>query len=133
MQKKRDNTIMINTEHFTLSEFTKSKVAKDNNINNFLPLELEENAKFTLESLEKIRQAYGKPIYITSGYRCQELNKLVGGKPNSQHLKAQAVDLKWDENLYNLIKDRFVFDQLIKENGWIHLSFSKNPRKQVIE
>lgn len=124
---------MINTEHFTLNEFTKSKVAKDNNINNVLPLELEENAKFTLESLEKIRKAYEKPIYITSGYRCKELNKLVGGKPNSQHLKAQAVDLKWDENLYNLIKDRFVFDQLIKENGWIHLSFSKNPRKQVIE
>ena len=124
---------MINTEHFTLNEFTKSKVAKDNSINNFLPLELEENAKFTLESLEKIRQAYGKSIYITSGYRCQELNKLVGGKANSQHLKAQAVDLKWDENLYNLIKDRFVFDQLIKENGWIHLSFTKNPRKQVIE
>ena len=123
------------TEHFSKEEFTRSETADRLVIDNTLPDDLIETAKYTLSRLEEIRQVYGKPIIITSGYRCQELNKAIGGKPNSQHLKAEAVDLKWDPNLYKLIRDRFSFDQLIIEKNsrtkWIHLSFKlSNERNQ---
>nr|CAI9751946.1 endolysin [Herelleviridae sp.]CAI9751959.1 endolysin [uncultured phage] len=123
------------TEHFSKEEFTRSETADRLVIDNTLPDDLIETAKYTLSRLEEIRQAYGKPIIITSGYRCPELNKAVGGKPNSQHLKAEAVDLKWDLDLYKLIKDHFEFDQLIIEKNsrtkWIHLSFKRsNERNQ---
>ena len=123
------------TEHFSKEEFTRSETADRLVIDNTLPDDLIETAKYTLSRLEEIRQVYGKPIIITSGYRCQELNKAIGGKPNSQHLKAEAVDLKWAPNLYKLIRDRFSFDQLIIEKNsrtkWIHLSFKlSNERNQ---
>jgi hypothetical protein len=89
-----------------------------------------------------------EPIKIGSGFRCQQLNKAVGGVYNSQHLKGQAADLCIDGDLkkgrkwFNYIKDHLPFDQLIwehnaKGNYWVHVSFvypdfGKN-RKHVID
>ena len=123
-------------KYFNLDEFTNSTTAKKHHIDNSLPNELYDNAECLLTHLDRIRERYGKPIYINSGYRCPKLNKLVGGKPNSQHTKAQAVDLRWDNDLWNLIVNEFDFDQLINEcNGsWIHLSYTnKTNRHQILK
>ena len=59
-----------------------------NKIDNHPTLEIERNLTILIEHcLDPIREKFGKPITVTSGYRCEKLNKLVGGKPNSQHLK----------------------------------------------
>ena len=85
--------------------------------------------------LEPARQAYGKPIRVTSGYRSERLNKAVVGKPNSQHLRGQAADLVCDdlEELYDIIKELGVYDQLLLEsNGksrWVHVSFNPDGNR----
>ena len=84
--------------------------------------------------LEPLRVAMGEPIKIGSGFRCQQLNKAVGGVYNSQHMKGQAADLCIDgdrqkgRKWFNYIKNHLPFDQLIWEhnsNGtyWVHVSF----------
>ena len=80
--------------------------------------------------LNPVRELYGKPIYVTSGYRSPSVNKAVGGAKNSQHLKGEAADittLSIEENkkVFDIIKKHTFFDQLILEQGgkWIHVSF----------
>lgn len=124
-------------KYFTITEFERSSVAKERGIDNTIPLFLLDKANYTLQCLDEIREGYGKPIIITSGYRCPELNKAVGGVSNSQHTKCEAADLRWDDGLFEFIRDNFEFDQLIAEvNGstkWIHVSFKKKgERNQVL-
>lgn len=113
--------------YFSINEFTRSATADRLKIDNSLPPELLDAATYTLQRLDDIRAGYGKPIVITSGYRCPALNKAVGGKPNSQHLKAQAADLKWDNELLAYLLQHAHFDQLIEESSrqtkWLHISF----------
>ena len=132
------------TEHFKLSEFVRSDTADRNHIDNTPTPEVVDNLRALCRNvLEPARVAFVAPIYITSGYRCKELNKAVGGKPTSQHLRGEAADLqvRGVENLrrlYNVIKSRGVFDQLLYEsNGstkWIHVSYkSSGNRRQAID
>lgn len=113
--------------YFSMKEFTRSATADRLKIDNSLPPELLDAATYTLQRLDDIRAGYGKPIVITSGYRCPALNKVVGGKPNSQHQKAQAADLKWDNELLAYLLQHAHFDQLIEESSkrtkWLHISF----------
>lgn len=123
---------------FTLQEFIKSPTADKWNIDNTPSKEVVENINYVISRLQPIRDEYGKPIYITSGYRCPELNKKVGGKKNSQHLMGLAADLKWDDDLFTLIAENYAFDQLIEEKSgstkWIHISFKReNERHQILE
>ena len=131
------------TEHFTLSEFVRSETATNKNIDNMPTPDVVDNLRNLCSNvLEPARLAFGSPIYITSGYRCPALNKAVGGKPTSQHLRGEAADLqvRGIENLrklYKLIRDNGVFDQLLYEsNGatkWIHVSYkSSGNRRQAI-
>lgn len=122
---------------FTNKEFTRSATAERLGISNEVPEDLQDNAAYTLQRLDEIREAYGHPIVITSGYRCPALNKAVVGKPNSQHTKAQAADLKWSSYLWEFLLNYCKFDQLIEETSrrtkWIHISFNKDgERNQVI-
>lgn len=129
-------------KYFSIDEMCKSQTAKEHNINNTPPVEVEENLRrLIVEILDPIRNIYGKPIMVTSGYRCKELNDLIGGSPNSQHCSGEAADLRCDNNLYifNLIKDNFIFDQLINEwpdqNGcpsWVHVSFKKGKNRREV-
>ena len=99
--------------------------------------------------LEPLRLAMKEPIKIGSGFRCEALNKAVGGVSNSQHMKGQAVDLCIDGDIkkgkkwFEYIKNHLPFDQLIWEKNpktgsyWVHVSyvypdFGRN-RRQVIE
>ena len=132
--------IMKLTEHFTLSEFVRSETATNKHIDNTPTPEVIENlCALCRNVLEPARVAFGAPIYITSGYRCAALNKAVGGKPTSQHLRGEAADLqvRGVENLrklYRMIKNHGVFDQLLFEsNGatkWIHVSYKSNGNRR---
>lgn len=137
------------TMHFTIEELYASNKAKELGIDNKPSIQkmihLVYLAAFVLEPL---RVAMGMPIRISSGYRCDALNKAVGGVYNSQHLKGQAADICIDgdmtkgRKMFNYIRDNLPFDQLIWEHNkagiyWIHVSFvfpdfGKN-RKQVID
>lgn len=133
------------TEHFTLAEFVRSETAANKHIDNTPSQEAVDNLRALCRNvLEPARVAYGEPIYITSGYRCHALNKAVGGKPTSQHLRGEAADLQVQgvrnlKCLYNAIKDHGVFDQLLFESNkagakWIHVSYtSYGNRRQAID
>lgn len=125
-------------KYFTFTEMIKSPTADKNKINNE-PTDptIISNINYTMERLDEIREKYGKPIIITSGYRCLKLNKLVGGKPNSFHLKGLAADLKYSVELWSFLVQHAKFDKLILETSkstkWIHIQFSKeNERNQVL-
>ena len=129
---------------FTLRELTKSDTAIRKGIKN-APSKLEESNLIALVEniLDPLREAYGKPIIVTSGYRCEELNRLIGGSKTSQHRSGQAVDIRTiidtpEENkkLYDLIiKLNLPFDQLIDEHNfdWVHVSYSPKHRKQTLK
>lgn len=122
---------LIDTKYFKGWEIVNSTKAKENNIDN-TPTEDEiiNNLNHTLQRLNAIREGYGKPIIISSGYRCPELNELVGGAKDSKHLTGLAVDLKWDKDLVEYIIDNCSFDKLIREKSgnvkWIHIQFRKD-------
>ena len=79
---------MVGTKNFSQSELERSSKAEKNKIDNSIPAEYIDNAQELLNALQVIRDSLGKPIKITSGYRCEKLNRLVGGVQNSSHLKA---------------------------------------------
>ena len=125
---------MKNGQYITVNEMLHSQTAEKLNIKNVPndPIVIE-NLEHTIEQLDELRRLYGHPIIITSGYRCPELNKAVGGKPNSQHVKGQAADLKYDPELLQFIIKNFHYDQLIEETSkrskWIHISFNKEKER----
>ncbi|WLT05830.1 D-Ala-D-Ala carboxypeptidase family metallohydrolase [Gilliamella apis] len=115
------------TEHFTLDEFTHSTIASRLKIDNSVPAELVPNIQLTAIKLELVRKALGKPIIITSGYRCPALNTRVGGVSTSAHTKGLAVDFHCaygnpKEICQRLIDAGVQFDKLIQEhNQWVHI------------
>jgi hypothetical protein len=108
-----------------------------------------ENFKLLADNVfEKIRAHFGVPIHISSGYRSKELNNAIGGSQTSQHSKGQAIDIDMDgsssgvsnADIYNYIKDKLDFDQLIWEFGteknpdWVHVSYNQGKnRKQKLK
>ena len=135
--------------HFTMEELYASATAKAKGINNKPNVQQMINLVYLAAYvLEPLRVAMNEPIKIGSGFRCQALNKAVGGVNNSQHLKGQAVDLCIDGDLkkgkkwFDYIRKNLPFDQLIWEHNakgsyWVHVSFvypdfGKN-RRQVID
>ena len=130
---------MINL-NFSISELIKSDKATKNGINNTPRIyEVDNMLNLIVFCLQPIRDILQKPMIITSGYRCKELNKLVGGKINSQHQEGKAVDFIVPNASINSVielirKSGVEFDQLINEyNQWVHISYNKGKnRKQVL-
>lgn len=122
------------SEHFDLDEFTRSATADRLHIDNSIPEELIPNLRNLCQQvLEPLRQHFGTPVVISSGYRCPALNRAVGGVPNSQHLTGEAADIvlpKLADAFYWLI-DNVPFDQLGFESKgstkWIHVSCKLDP------
>ena len=124
------------TEHFSLREFERSDTAKRRGIDNTVPKALLPNILALCENvLEKVRTHFGIPIYISSGYRCPRLNKVVNGVTTSQHQKGQAADIyiKNKEMPLKAVCDWMVkhldYDQIIWETRpsgsmWIHVSYN---------
>lgn len=126
---------------FTIDELTHSNTAEakgiDNTPNDTEKKNLENLVKYVLDPL---RDIYGKPIYVNSGYRSEALNKAVGGSNTSQHRLGMAADIdtytrEGNIELFNLIAKNLSFDQLIdeKDYSWIHVSFDpKRLRNQIL-
>jgi len=134
----------ILTPHFRLSEFTRSATADRLHIDNTIPEELIPNLKNLCEQvLEPLREHFGIPVVISSGYRCPQLNKAVGGVPNSQHQKGEAADIVFPSSLtshpsplseaFYWLLDNTHFDQLgFEQSGstkWIHVSCKPDASK----
>ena len=128
------------TEHFTVEEFERSSTADRLGIDNRVPAALLPNLKTLCEVvLEPLRAFAGKPIVISSGYRCPALNRAVGGVPQSQHLRGEAADLHLPSTAegrawFRWLMDNTTFDQLIWERNpqgtyWIHVSCKADPRQ----
>ena len=125
------------TKNFTLAELVNSDTAQSRGIDNSLPSYLKRNAQALAERLQLIRDALGVSIVISSGYRCPELNKAVGGTKSSQHQLCLAADIHATgytaQELFKAISDgNFGFDQLILEKvggkEWVHLSVQPKER-----
>jgi hypothetical protein len=107
---------------------------------------IENFKKLAANIFQPIREHFGKPIIISSGYRSAELNKAIGGSLSSQHCSGEAIDIDMDgtditnAQIFNYIKDNLNFDQMIWEFGtdtnpdWVHVSFASNrsQRKQIL-
>ena len=126
------------TEHFTLDEFTHSTTASRLKIDNSVPDDLMPNIQLTAIKLELVRKALGRPIIITSGYRCPKLNARVGGVSTSAHTKGLAVDFHCSYGTPKQICQRLIdagvqFDKLIQEhNQWVHMGFSTSNNRQIV-
>lgn len=138
------------SDHFSLNEFLQSATASARGITN-MPTSpvIVQMSKLCNNILEPIRIKYLFPIKVTSGYRCEALNKAVGGAKNSQHLYGMAADIKAthtdNATLFRLIKNmidngEITVGQLIWEYGtksepkWIHVSLPREgkPVNQII-
>ena len=132
------------SQHFDLSEFTRSESAKREGLDNTPTSEHLENIKILCEKvLEPIRLRFGS-INISSGYRGKMLNHFIGGSVNSDHCVGRAADIDMDDSgsgvtnkeIFDYIKDNLEFDQLINEfnYAWVHVGYRQGAnRKQVLK
>ena len=135
---------MAKMKWFTLKEFVESNTAARLGINNNPSEDVKKNIELLVEKiLDPLREKFGKPIIVTSGYRCKELNKVVGGAAKSQHMSGEAADIRTVEDsksankeLFNLIIELGLpFDQLINEHDydWVHVSYGKRNRRMILK
>ena len=125
-------------KYFTFNELCRSETASKHKIDNPPSAEIIANLTALVDNvLDPLREAWGRPIIVTSGYRCEVLNKLVGGAPTSQHKQGQAADISAgsiedNKKLFDLaIKLKLPYDQIIDEYGykWVHISYSSTRRR----
>lgn len=128
--------------HFTLSELTKSSLAKRHGIDN-LPksCEIVNLKRLAVQILEPVRLHYNIPFSPSSGFRCLAVNRLAGSGDGSQHVQGEAADFELpgiaNMDLALWIKSNLVVDQLILEfhnvddpsSGWIHCSYVKQGNR----
>lgn len=134
------------SKYVTLQECIKSKQAEALGIVNMPDEAQVTNLKdVCVNVFDKVREHFGKPIGISSGFRCQKLNERVGGSKTSQHVEGKALDIDGDifgglrnSEIFNYIKNHLEFDQLIWEFGtendpdWVHVSFNKGHNRKMI-
>lgn len=99
-----------------------------------MPAEAKANIEALVENvLDPVREWYGKPIYVNSGYRCPKHNAAVGGVPNSQHMRGEAADIRPRE-VGKIIEQLGNYDQLIYYPTFVHVSWKRvgKNRKQII-
>lgn len=134
--------------YFTIEELCYSDTAKKYKIDNTPTDEIIENLTEFIENiLNPLREAWGSAIKVNSGYRCEKLNKKVGGSKTSSHKYGLAVDLKPVNDLidefFEFVKNYFIendipFDQIIDEHSgdkhWVHIGYKNSKgeqRKQI--
>ena len=134
------------SKNFSLSELTKSQTAERKGIDNVPSEEHIQNLIHLAETvLQPIRNEFGRPVVISSGYRSPELCEAIGSSSKSQHARGEAADFEIpgvdNKELATWISKNTEFDQLILEfydegdpnSGWVHCSaVTGEPRKQVL-
>lgn len=140
MAKQQNITQTIKSEFFSLAELIKSSTATKHHIDNTPPADVIRNLQYGVDMvLDPLRRIYGKPILITSGYRCPKLNTLVGGVSNSWHTQGNAADIhvasltEATKLFSNLQKIPSVDTVLFEHSGsgqWLHVQWNmaKTPR-----
>jgi hypothetical protein len=136
------------SKHLALAEVMRSETAKRKGISNMPTPEHIENFKKLAENVfEPIREHFGVPVHLSSGYRSAALNKAVGGASSSQHCKGEAIDIDMDgttvtnKQIFEFVRDNVNFDQMIWEFGtdanpdWVHVSYNSDgaQRKQILK
>ena len=125
------------SNNLSVKEVTKSNTAKRFGIDNRPTIEHLQNLKaIALNIFQPARNHFKKPIFVSSGYRSEDLNEKIGGSKTSQHSKGQALDLDahtfgglTNKELFDFISEHLEFDQIIWEFGtdeepdWIHVSY----------
>lgn len=136
-------------KYLTLGEVTRSESAKRNGISNLPTAEHLENMKaLGVNVFDKIRDHFGVPIGISSGYRSEALNKSIkGSSTTSQHCKGEAFDIDADihgkitnKQIFDFVRQNLDFDQMIWEYGtdaqpdWVHVSYKRlgGNRKSIL-
>ena len=124
-----------------MGEMVASSTADRLAIDNRLPKAYVGNVQGLIDQvLDPLREWYGKPIYVNSGYRCPELNKVVGGVENSYHVSGCAADIdarSYEENkkLFEYIRENLPFTEVGWEGGgrWIHVALvpGRESEKEV--
>ena len=131
-------------KYFSYSEFFKSDVAEKHQVKNIpddaqLSQVLGNIKALVLNVLDPLRARIGRPIIITSGYRSQRVNELVGGSKTSQHLSGKAADFHVQgytpqqmDVVYQTIQMCYDFDQLIfyPSKNIIHVSWNGAKNRQ---
>lgn len=131
-------------KYFTFQEFERSETAYRHAIDNSVPEAAKAGIAALVDSvLDPLREAWGRPITVTSGYRCPRLNKAVGGVATSQHTKGEAADISVGNPLDNrrlaqkLLDLKLPFDQIINEHDWqwVHVSYraDKPNRHEILK
>lgn len=136
MARQIQKTKEIQSEFYTLRELTKSSTASRYHIDNSPSEDIVRNLQYGVDMvLDPLRRLYGKPIVITSGYRCPELNKRVGGVANSWHTQGNAADI----HVSSLAEASKIFSNLQKipsvdtalfehstTGQWLHVQWNMN-------
>ena len=126
-------------KYFTIEELTRSNTARLRGIDNTPSQQVINNLIALVDNvLDPLREAWGKPIHVNSGYRCRALNKAVGGVPASQHMRGEAADItaggkEANRELYSLLRRlNLPVDQAINEKdfSWIHVSYGPRHRRR---
>lgn len=125
----------IKSEFFTLAELTRSDTAARHKIDNSPSTAIVANLQYGVDMvLDPLRRLYGQPIRINSGFRCSQLNKLVGGVPNSWHQLGNAADIHISSaeeakilfsNLQKLPSVDTVLFEHSKTAQWLHVQWDK--------
>lgn len=136
MGKQNQKTIEIKSEFFTLSELTKSSTASKYHIDNTPTEDIVRNLQYGVNMvLGPLRRLYGKPIVITSGFRCPELNKRVGGVSNSWHTQGNAADIRVASQteatkIFSILQKLPSVDTALFEHSpsgqWLHVQWNMN-------
>lgn len=124
------------SKHISFKEGIKSNTATRLGINNTPDdYQVSNMVNIAVNLFEPLREFVGGPIKINSFFRCEDLNRAIGGSSRSQHCEGRAIDLddtfghKTNAEMFHYIKDNLDFDQLIWEFGddnnpdWVHVSF----------
>ena len=129
---------MYLSDHFTLEEMVQSQEGVRRGIDNTPSDSILQNLRSACQQAEAVRQILGGAMLISSGYRCPELNKLIGGAPTSAHLQGWAMDFICPSfgtplDICLKIADASIkMDQCIQEGTWVHISFSPIYRMQFL-
>jgi hypothetical protein len=131
--------------HITHNEAVRSNTATRKGIyNNPTPAQRKAMVNLATKVFEPVRNFFNKPIRVTSFFRSERLNRIIGGSRTSQHCKGEAMDIKatkgfTNKEIFFYILNNLDFDQLIWEFGdennpdWIHVSFKMNrPNRQIV-
>lgn len=130
-------------KYFSFQEMERSDTAVRYAIDNSIPENLKNNvARLVDNVLDPLREAWGRPLAVSSGYRCPALNKAVGGSATSHHLRGMAADITTGNKVDNrrlfqlIINLKLPFTQLIDERdfSWVHVSYDpENVKRQVLK